>query len=85
MFSYSFIPVLAVTKAELKKVIDDTGDFMYRTVTTPQVGSVGGEWAILGLARADHPVSENYYDIFPLFNDQIIEESPVTISKRSRT
>ena len=34
---------------------------MYRTVKDPQVGSIGGEWAVLGLARSGYEVPEEYY------------------------
>ena len=33
-----------------------------KTVPTPQVGSVSGEWAVLGLARGNASVTNSYYD-----------------------
>ena len=36
----------------IDKVISDTASYIYQTIDTPQVSSVGGEWAILGLARS---------------------------------
>lgn len=38
-----------------------TQSFIINTVTEPSVGSVGGEWAILSLARSDADVSDEYY------------------------
>ena len=42
----------AVSKETLNDAVQDTAEYMYRTVQDPQVGSIGGEWAVLGLARA---------------------------------
>lgn len=37
-------------------------DYVYRSVQTPQPGSVGGEWAVLGLARSGYAVPQRWYD-----------------------
>jgi hypothetical protein len=34
---------------------------MVQTVRDPQVGSIGGEWAVIGLARSGYAVPEQYY------------------------
>lgn len=52
----------AVDDAVLDAAIKDTADYMYRTVSNPQVGSIGGEWAVLGLARSGYEVPEEYYE-----------------------
>jgi hypothetical protein len=39
-------------RAEIVKTLDATAAKMRKTVSNPVVGSVGGEWAVLGLARA---------------------------------
>lgn len=52
----------AVDDATLDAAIKDTAAYMYKTVTNPQVGSVGGEWAVLGLARSGYEVPEEYYE-----------------------
>lgn len=45
----------------LADTVTDTAQLLCRTVRTPQVGSVGGEWAVLGLARSGCSVPEEYY------------------------
>lgn len=52
----------AVDDATLDAAIKDTAAYMYKTVANPQVGSVGGEWAVLGLARSGYEVPEEYYE-----------------------
>ena len=44
----------AVADDTLDAAIEDTAAYMYRTVQDPQVGSIGGEWAVLGLARSGY-------------------------------
>ncbi|MBV1818511.1 S-layer homology domain-containing protein [Clostridium cochlearium] len=45
----------------LNEVVEDTAKFMYRVVPNPQVGSIGGEWAVIGLARSGYKVPNEYY------------------------
>lgn len=51
--------------AELGKKADSiyktTGDYLAK-LGTPGVGSIGGEWMVLGLARSGRTVPEGYYD-----------------------
>lgn len=58
----SIVPtVSAATTSELADAITDTAEYMHKTVKSPQVGSIGGEWAILGLARSGYEVPDEYY------------------------
>lgn len=53
--------VSAMDKSTLDAAITDTASYLYATVKNPQVGSIGGEWAVLGLARSGYDVPETYY------------------------
>jgi hypothetical protein len=55
-------PVYAADKAALDASVNAAAAFMLTTVKKPQVGSVGGEWAILGLARSGYKVPDAYYE-----------------------
>lgn len=59
------VQAFAMDNAAVSALVNDTADHIYKTVQSPQVGSTGGEWAVLGLARsgADIPAEyfENYY------------------------
>lgn len=62
MLISSMIPVNAVvTDNTLDGAIKDTANYMYKTVASPQVGSIGGEWAVLGLASSGYKVTDEYY------------------------
>ena len=40
-------------------IIDDTTNYLLEIVENPTVGSVGGEWTILGLARSNREVPKS--------------------------
>lgn len=41
--------------------VSDVAAYVYKTVSEPQVGAVGGDWAILGLARGGADIPSEYY------------------------
>lgn len=55
------IPTYAAQNTELEAVLADTAQVLTEAVPTPQVGSIGGEWTVLGLARSGCAVPEGYY------------------------
>ena len=61
LFSVSVAALATVTDTALADAVTDTAQYMYKTVKSPQVGSIGGEWAVLGLARSGYEVPEEYY------------------------
>ena len=42
-------------------VMRETAQYIYETVADPCVGSIGGEWAVLGLARSSADIPDAYY------------------------
>jgi len=51
----------AENSCDIDYVVSDTANYIYKTVSEPQVGSIGGEWAVLGLARGGVEIPEEYY------------------------
>jgi uncharacterized protein YjdB len=47
---------------QIPEMYNSTGNYLYTTVTNPKIGSIGGEWTIMGLARSNFSVSESYYE-----------------------
>ncbi|SHI14240.1 S-layer homology domain-containing protein [Sporobacter termitidis DSM 10068] len=45
----------------LDTAVEEAAAYIYRTVANPQVDSIGGEWAVLGLARSGYEVPDEYY------------------------
>lgn len=52
----------AYSKAE--KAIQDTAAYLLKEVPNPEIGSVGGEWSIIGLKTSGVPVPEAYYEAY---------------------
>lgn len=44
----------------LCSILHGTAAYLYAAAQEPQVGSVGGEWAVLGLARSGYPLPDTY-------------------------
>ena len=53
---------LAVSDAELEAAAEKSAAYMLNTVKSPQVGSIGGEWAVIGLSRSGYDVPQEYWD-----------------------
>lgn len=72
-FSLSGI-VLAENSYNIDAVVSDTANYIYKTVSEPQVGSVGGEWAVLGLARSGVEIPEEYYQDYYKRVEEYVKE-----------
>ncbi len=57
-------PVLAASALTVDEVLLDVADYIYNLVREPQVGSVGGEWTVLGLARSGLEIPEAYFQCY---------------------
>ena len=55
-------PAYAAEKATLDTAVSGAAAYMLQTVRSPEVGSVGGEWAVIGLARSGYDVPDSYYE-----------------------
>ncbi len=54
------LAVLEKPYIEITSAVNATADYML-SLGTPQVGSVGGEWMVLGLARSGREIADGYY------------------------
>lgn len=62
LFSLISPAAAAQSAAALEGTVNGSAAYMLRTVAEPQVGSVGGEWAVIGLARSGYDVPQSYCD-----------------------
>ena len=60
IFSFT-IQALAADNSTVNAIVSDTAKYLYQTLSAPQTGSVGGEWAIVGLARSGKDIPEEYF------------------------
>lgn len=63
----------AVTDDALKSAVAGSAEYMLSTVKDPQVGSIGGEWAVLGLARSGYDVPQEYWDSYYATVEEYVE------------
>ncbi|MBQ4650737.1 MAG: fibronectin type III domain-containing protein [Firmicutes bacterium] len=50
----------AASQSDINSVYEKTGDYIYKTVKTPVIGTIGGCWAMYGLAKADYDMPDSY-------------------------
>ena len=50
-----------VSETELQQAVDRAAAYMLQAVKDPQPGNVGGDWAVVGLARSGAEVPDEYY------------------------
>ena len=74
LISASRLPVFGAVDKSVLNVIEDSADFMLKTIPDVEVGSVGGEWAIIGLARSEHPVPQSYFDDYYKKLEQYVKD-----------
>ena len=64
MLAVLCLPAAASSETDLAPAVSASAASMLRTVKAPQVGSVGGEWAVIGLARSGCDVPQEYWDSY---------------------
>lgn len=58
---------------------------MVSAVKAPEVGSIGGEWAIIGLARSGYAVPANYYDDYYARVEKYVKNCSGVLHERKYT
>lgn len=76
---------LAVTNAQVKAAVQDVAGYVLQTVPSPAVGSIGGEWAVLGLARSGYTVPQSYYDGYYANVEKYVAECKGVLHQRKYT
>ena len=75
----------AVSADSLKSAVQGSAEYVYKTVKDPQVGSIGGEWAVLGLARSGCDVPEEYYQDYYATVEQYVEACKGVLHEKKYT
>lgn len=72
-----------LTEAEkrIEEIYKTTGNYL-ANAGTPEVGSIGGEWMVIGLARSGYKISDDYYErVVAYVNEHINEDGQLHKSK----
>ena len=56
------VPAVAAKETDLQSLVNGSAKYMLSAVKTPEPGDVGGEWAVLGLARSGYTVPDGYFE-----------------------
>ena len=56
------LAVPAFAASSVQNEVQGSAAYMVSAVKAPVVGSIGGEWAVIGLARSGYSAPANYYD-----------------------
>ena len=56
------LPTFAAVQTDLKTAMEETAQTVLTTVKAPKIGTIGGEWTVLGLARSGISVPQSYWE-----------------------
>lgn len=79
------VPAVAVSKGELTSAVTESASYMLNAVKGPQVGSIGGEWAVIGLARSGYDVPQKYWDNYYAAVEDYVESCKGVLHKKKYT
>ncbi len=69
----------------IKDTAECVGNYLYETVKEPKIGSIGGEWEILGLARSGFDIPKDYFEGYYDRVLKYVEECEGVLHKRKYT
>ena len=79
------VPAGAVSDSAVEAAVSDTASYIYNLVKSPQVGSIGGEWAVLGLARSGCSVPNSYYQDYYATVEEYVEACKGVLHEKKYT
>ena len=66
-------PAAAASEEKTGEAVAVSAEYMLNKVRTPQVGSAGGEWAVIGLARSGCDVPQEYWNGYYAAVEEYVE------------
>jgi hypothetical protein len=79
------VTAFAVSAVTLDSAVNDAAAYMLRTVSKPEVGSVGGEWAVIGLVRSGYDVPDSYYANYYKTVEQYVKDCKGVLHEKKYT
>ena len=85
-FSVLFsLAVPAFAASSVQSEMNKSAAYMVSAVKAPEIGSIGGEWAVLGLARSGYSVPANYYDDYYARVEKYVKNCSGVLHERKYT
>ena len=79
------LPCYAATQKDIHSKLDTTAAYLLKTVTAPKIGSIGGEWTVMGLARSSYKVPEGYFDNYYKEVEAYVKKNQGVLHKKKYT
>ena len=77
-------PAASAQNVSLQNAVFRSAQNMLGAVPYPQVGSIGGEWAIIGLARSGYDVPQEYWDNYYATVEDYVESCKGVLHKKRK-
>lgn len=82
IFSLS-VQILALNTPNTDSLISDVASYLRKAVKEPVVGSIGGEWAVIGLARCGLDIPYEYFeDYYKTVQKYVIDKKGILHSQK---
>jgi hypothetical protein len=85
LISGGFNAFAAENKDVISAALEDTAAFLLKTVPELTIGSVGGEWAVIGLSRGGFSVPEDYYEKYYSAVERYVKERSGVLHEKKYT
>ena len=79
------LTVPALAASGVQNEVQGSAAYMVSAVKSPEVGSLGGEWAIIGLARSGYTVPTNYYEDYYARVEEYVKNCSGVLHERKYT
>ena len=79
------LTVPALAASSVQNEVQGSAAYMVPAVKAPEVGSIGGEWAIIGLARSGYSVPADYYDEYYTRVEKYVKNCSGVLHERKYT
>ena len=79
------VPAMAAQEPDLQSLVNGSAEYMLSVVKEPVPADVGGDWAVLGLARSGIEVPEGYFEGFYGKMEAYVQEKQGVLHKRKYT
>ena len=76
---------MAASENELSALVDGSAKYMLNAVKELQFGTIGGEWAVLGLARSGYSVPQEYWDNYYAAVEEYVKACGGVLHKKKYT
>ena len=79
------LTVPALAASGVQNEVQGSAAYMVSAVKSPEVGSIGGDWALIGLARSGYTVPTNYYEDYYARVEKYVKNCSGVLHERKYT